>query len=195
MKKTFLIALMASGTSVFILGLFLLAARIMGFTYEGATMVGGMVVLLLATWFLSKEKRKESLHPSKREKEKFKLRETARNYGTLSGILAGFCVAFITFFIASIPINEGSKLIGEFVAIFFVAAAFLFIVAAERYFLSIRYEDVEKYDLACNLYNGGIISMLIGLLLMTITFGLFWASMAAGIVLAIEIYLVVRAYR
>lgn len=60
MKKTFLIALMASGTSVLILGLFLWVARARGLIDAWAYMAGGMVVLFLAMWFLSKEKRKES---------------------------------------------------------------------------------------------------------------------------------------
>lgn len=123
-----------------------------------------------------------------------KWRETARNYGALSGILAGFCIAFITFFLISAPIEEKSKLTSEFVVIFFIGAAFLFILAAERYFMSIFYDEVKRYNLACIFYNVGIISMLTGLLLMLITFGLFWASIAAGIALAIEIYLVVSVY-
>lgn len=60
MKKTFLIALVASGTSVLILGLFLWVARTRGLIDAWAYMAGGMVVLVLAMWFLSKEKRKES---------------------------------------------------------------------------------------------------------------------------------------
>jgi len=125
--------------------------------------------------------------------KKERWRRIARNYGSLSGILAGFCIAFITFFLISFQ-KVGANLTDELVVIFFAGAAFLFITAAERYFLSIFYDEVKKYNLACALYNGGIILMLVGLLFMLITFGLFWAPIAVAIILMIETYLVVKAY-
>lgn len=123
-----------------------------------------------------------------------KWRKAAGNYGPLSGILAGFCIVFISFFLSFIHTEGESKLMSEFVVIFFTGAAFLFILAAERYFMSISYDDAKKFDLGSDFYNLGIIFMLTGLLLMFITFKLVWASVVAGIILAIEIYLVKKVY-
>jgi hypothetical protein len=121
-------------------------------------------------------------------------RENAKNYGGLSGILAGFCIAFITFFLTIFNRAGTSKDFGELTLVFLSIAAFSFIKAAERFFQSIASKDEKKYDYACHFYNIGISLMLAGLLLMFITFDLPFAAVVASIILIIEIYLVVRVY-